>query len=404
MKRRTLDEVVTASLTCPSKQTGVPHCRTSKSVKYEGSRTGPDEHARRSAVSGNRDRARNGRVQRPASRAGEEHARQRGERPTSGAPTEPSERARTLDIAGKGGHELTLRVIAPDRPQGVYLHFHGGGFVSGSAEQSDRAFERIAQNTGLACIDVNYRLAPAHPYPAAWDDAEAAAMWLIENARTAFGTDALAIGGVSAGATLAAAVLVRLRERLGCTVFQAANLVFGNFDLSMTPSQTLLGADAVPVTTDNIRACTDAVAPRTGLRRDPDLSPMFADLRDLPAALFTVGTLDPFLDDTLFMHSRWVAAEIRPSWPSIPAAHTASRRFPSLSPIRRTTGSMPFCKGLVVNRPPRVLRHRVPQSPTTAESSRTSRYLRIEKFLGRREDVASGPNSARWASCSGSDP
>ncbi|WP_329288513.1 alpha/beta hydrolase [Streptomyces pseudovenezuelae] len=223
-------------------------------------------------------------------------------------PTKPSERARTLGIAGKGGHELTLRVIAPDRPQGVYLHFHGGGFVSGSAEQSDRAFERIAQNTGLACIDVNYRLAPAHPYPAAWDDAEVAAMWVIENARTAFGTDALAIGGVSAGATLAAAVLVRLRERLGCTVFQAANLVFGNFDLSMTPSQTLLGADAVPVTTDNIRSCTDAVAPRTGLRRDPDLSPMFADLRDLPAALFTVGTLDPFLDDTLFMHGRWVAA------------------------------------------------------------------------------------------------
>lgn len=223
-------------------------------------------------------------------------------------PTEPSERAHTLGIVGKGGHELTLRVIAPDRPQGVYLHFHGGGFVSGSAEQSDRAFERIAQNTGLACIDVNYRLAPTHPYPAAWDDAESAAMWAIENARIEFGTDVLAIGGVSAGATLAAAVLVRLRERLGCTVFQAANLVFGNFDLSMTPSQTLLGADAVPVATENIRACTDAVAPRTGLRRDPDLSPMFADLQDLPAALFTVGTLDPFLDDSLFMHSRWIAA------------------------------------------------------------------------------------------------
>ncbi|MFF0087034.1 alpha/beta hydrolase [Streptomyces canus] len=223
-------------------------------------------------------------------------------------PTEPSERARTLGIVREGGHELTLRVIAPDRPQGVYLHFHGGGFVSGSAEQSDQAFERIAQNTDLACIDVNYRLAPKHPYPAAWDDAESAAMWVIENAQTEFGTDALAIGGVSAGATLAASVLVRLRERLGFTGFQAANLVFGNFDLSMTPSQTLLGADAVPVATETIRACTDAVAPRTKLRRDPDLSPMFADLRDLPAALFTVGTLDPFLDDSLFMHSRWIAA------------------------------------------------------------------------------------------------
>jgi acetyl esterase/lipase len=113
---------------------------------------------------------------------------------------------------------------------------------------------------------------------------------------------------VSAGATLAASVLVRLRERRGSTGFQAANLAFGNFDLSMTPSQTLLGADAMPVSTDIIRACTDAVAPQSEQRQDPDLSPLYADLRDLPAALFTVGTVDPFLDDSLFMHARWIAA------------------------------------------------------------------------------------------------
>lgn len=223
-------------------------------------------------------------------------------------PTQPSERARTIRIAGRGGHELALRVIAPDRPKGVYLNFHGGGFVSGDAAQSDQELERIARNTELACIDVDYRLAPAHPHPAAWDDAESAALWLIDNAKSEFGTDALAIGGLSAGATLAASVLVRLRERFGSTGFQAANLVFGNFDLSMTPSQTLLGADAVPVSVDMIRACTNAVAPLSEQRQDPDLSPLFANLRDLPTALFTVGTLDPFLDDSLFMHARWIAA------------------------------------------------------------------------------------------------
>ncbi|MEV2221792.1 alpha/beta hydrolase [Nocardia vinacea] len=223
-------------------------------------------------------------------------------------PTMPSERAYTIRITGQGGHELALRVIAPDHPTGVYLHFHGGGFVHGREGQSDPVLERIARNANLACIGVDYRLAPMHPHPAAWDDAESAAMWLIENAESLFGTDALAIGGESAGANLAAAVLVRLRERCGSTGFQAANLVFGTFDLSMTPSQTLIGADAIPVPTEVIRTCTDAVAPRSEQRQDPDLSPLYANLRDLPSALFTVGTLDPFLDDSLFMHIRWVAA------------------------------------------------------------------------------------------------
>ncbi|MER7930117.1 alpha/beta hydrolase fold domain-containing protein [Streptomyces sp. NPDC096057] len=223
-------------------------------------------------------------------------------------PPEPSERARTIRIAGRDGHELALRVIAPDHPKGVYLHFHGGGFIGGGAAQSDRVLDRIARNTDLACIDVDYRLAPAHPYPAAWDDAHTAAMWLIENAHSEFGTDALAIGGESAGANLAVSVLVRLRARHGSTGFRAANLMFGNYDLSMTPSQTLLGADAVPVSTDVIQRCTSAVAPRREQRQDPDLSPLYADLQGLPAALFTVGTLDPFLDDSLFMHVRWTAA------------------------------------------------------------------------------------------------
>jgi len=219
-----------------------------------------------------------------------------------------SERARTVRVPGRNGHELDLRVVAPASPKGVYLHFHGGGFVSGTAAQSDQLLERIACATNLVCIDVDYRLAPRNPYPAAWDDAESAAVWLIENSMSEFGSDALAIGGESAGATLAAATLVRLRERYGSTGFQAANLIFGNFDLSMTPSQKLLGSDGVPVSTDIIRACTDAVAPHPEQRQDPDLSPLFADLRELPKALFTVGTLDPFLDDSLFMHARWIAA------------------------------------------------------------------------------------------------
>jgi acetyl esterase/lipase len=155
---------------------------------------------------------------------------------------------------------------------------------------------------------VEYRLAPEHPYPAAWDDAETAAVWLARHAEEEFGTGILAIGGESAGATLAAATLLRLRDRHSFTGFRAANLSFGNYDMSMTPSQTLLGRDAYPICTDAIEFCTNSFAPDRHQRRNPDVSSLYADLRDLPRALFTVGTLDPFLDDTLFMHARWVAA------------------------------------------------------------------------------------------------
>ena len=56
-----------------------------------------------------------------------------------------------------------------------------------------RCWKRIADNTGQAVVAVEYRLAPEHPYPAGPDDCEAAAVWLMQNARKEFGTDILTI-------------------------------------------------------------------------------------------------------------------------------------------------------------------------------------------------------------------
>ena len=81
-----------------------------------------------------------------------------------------SPRARVIAIDAPGGRKVELRIIAPDTPRGAYLAIHGGGLVMGSADQDDAMLERIADNTGLAAVSVEYRLAPQHPYPAAWDD------------------------------------------------------------------------------------------------------------------------------------------------------------------------------------------------------------------------------------------
>jgi acetyl esterase/lipase len=157
-------------------------------------------------------------------------------------------------------------------------------------------------------VSVDYRLAPEHPFPAGPDDCEAAALWLAGRAAAEFGTTRLWIGGESAGAHLALVTLLRLRDRHGLRPFAGANLAYGAYDLSMTPSQRRWGERNLVLSTPILGWFYDFFVPGPERRRDPDVSPLYADLAGLPPALLTVGTLDPLLDDTLFLHARWIAA------------------------------------------------------------------------------------------------
>ncbi len=233
-------------------------------------------------------------------------ARRQGRGPFPPAIISP--RARTIVIAGRHDNAIALRVIAPDRPRGVYLHIHGGGWVLGSSDLQDPMLERIADNTGLAVVSVEYRLAPEHPYPAGPDDCEAAAAWLVQNAKSEFGSEVLTIGGESAGGHLAAVTVLRMRDRYGYVGFRGANFVYGAFDLSMTPSQLAFGNRRLVLRTIDMQQFYNAFLPTIADRRMPDISPLYADLSGLCPALFSVGTSDALLDDTLFMHARWVAA------------------------------------------------------------------------------------------------
>ncbi len=262
-------------------------------------------------------------------------------------------KARTLEIGGPGG-PLPLRIIEPERePTGAFLHIHGGGWTLGGNDMQDARLDRLAHETGLTVVSVGYRLAPENPYPAAPDDCEAAALWLLgEMGRaTLGGVGELAIGGDSAGGHLAAVTLLRLRDRHGITgAFGAAVLQYGGFDLSMTPSQRLWGERNLVLSEPILNWFADQFLPMHDReqRRDPDISPLFAELSGMPPAIFTVGTQDALLDDTLFMEARWRAAghatELR-VWPEAPhgfislpmtvadAAQSAEHDF-----LRRTLG------------------------------------------------------------------
>ncbi|HSJ26729.1 MAG TPA: alpha/beta hydrolase [Acidimicrobiia bacterium] len=206
--------------------------------------------------------------------------------------------------------EIPVRVIRPTgATRGVYLHFHGGGWALGGPDHQDPRLVRLADATGQVVISVGYRLAPEHPYPAGPDDCEAAALAVIGRASADHGSDRITIGGESAGAHLAVVTALRLRDRHGFTGLRAANLLYGVFDLAVTPGARSFGSGPQVLTTDSIRWFVDQFAPGLDVS-SPDLSPVHADLVGMPPAIFTVGTNDPLLDDTLAMERRWRSSGI----------------------------------------------------------------------------------------------
>jgi acetyl esterase/lipase len=193
---------------------------------------------------------------------------------------------------------VRVRVLAPAEPRGTYLHLHGGGWTLGAADLQDVLLWELVEATGLAVASVEYRLAPEHPFPAGRDDCIAAARHLPHSGLPAPYT----IGGESAGAHLAVLTLAVVDH------FAGANLTYGAYDLSGTPSRRAY-RDTLVLTDGNMEWFTSNFLPGLDAegRRAPEISPLYADLSGMPPALFTVGTLDPLLDDSLFMAARWPA-------------------------------------------------------------------------------------------------
>lgn len=123
-------------------------------------------------------------------------------------------RVEDFSIAARDGYDLPMRLYAPSRDKlPVLLYFHGGGFTIGSIASHDVLCRQLAHLAGCAVISVDYRLAPEHKFPTAANDAWDALAWLSFHADDK-GLDGsrLAVGGDSAGGTLAAACAIQARD------------------------------------------------------------------------------------------------------------------------------------------------------------------------------------------------
>ena len=216
--------------------------------------------------------------------------------------------AENIDIENCDGHSIALRIFKPksDAARGTYLHIHGGGWALGSHDGQDERLQEIADNCALNCVSVDYRLAPENPYPAGPDDCETAAKWLLEGDHQ-LNTQVLSIGGESAGAHLSVLTMLRLRDDLGACPFHGVNLTAGVYDLGQSPSAKNWGTRKLILNTRDMQMFAAGYLQNGENMRDPDVSPFFADLHGMPPALFSVGTKDLLLDDSLLMASRWHA-------------------------------------------------------------------------------------------------
>ena len=224
--------------------------------------------------------------------------------------------------------------IAPGSDAGrVLLFFHGGGYCSGSILSHRRMVTEAGRAAGARALAVGYRLAPEHPFPAAFDDALVAWRFLQ---REGIAPARIAVGGDSAGGGLTIALINQLRES-GSAQPACAWLASPWTDLTMSGA-TLSTKDAADplIHKGYLVELADAYLSTRFDRTDTRVSPLYADLRGFPPALIQVGSDETLLSDaTRFAEAAGAAdvavmLEIWPrmihAWPLWNARLEAGRR------------------------------------------------------------------------------
>ncbi len=213
-----------------------------------------------------------------------------------------------VDANGVPGEWVTVAGSDPNRR---LLYVHGGGYVLGSPVTHRRLCEGIAAAGGCAVLNLDYRLAPEHPFPAAVDDAIAGLQFIQANGPDGEGAaEAVFVAGDSAGGGLTLATLLAARER-GVEQPNAAVGISAWTDLAITGESIQTRAENDPLITDSsmIHVMASAYLGDTAAT-DPLASPLYADYAGLPPLLLQVGDAEVLLSDTTRVTERARAAGV----------------------------------------------------------------------------------------------
>ena len=200
----------------------------------------------------------------------------------------------TLAAVDLGGVPGEWSIVPGSDASRVIMFFHGGGYCSGSIRSHRRMVSEAGRAAGMRTLAVGYRLAPENKFPAALDDAATAWRFLREQGVAA---EHIAIGGDSAGGGLTVALITRLRD--GQEQLPACAWLTSPWTNLTMSGSTLATKDAVDplIHKDYLGELADAYLPAGMNRKDPRVSPLYADLQGFPPTLIQVGSAETLLAD-----------------------------------------------------------------------------------------------------------
>ena len=184
------------------------------------------------------------------------------------------------------------------KPLPGLVFFHGGGWARGSLQTHDRLCRALANGAGCIVVSVDYRMAPEHTFPAAFDDSLAATRWVGEHAaELGIAPDRLAVGGDSAGGNLAAAVALAIRDEGGPRLVHQL-LIYPVTDHNFDTPSYVENAEGFMLTREAMRFYWRLYLNDPSEADDMRACPLRArDLGNLPPALIITAEYDPLRDE-----------------------------------------------------------------------------------------------------------
>lgn len=237
----------------------------------------------------------------------------------------PITQVETFDVPAAGG-AVTVRLYLDGddpAPRPTLIYMHGGGFVTCSIDSHDAYCRRLAQETGIAVLSVDYRLAPEHPYPAGFEDCRDVLVWAAGTTAGERGIDGtrLAVGGDSAGGAFAAALCLWARDTGGPKIVHQV-LIYPVVANDFTTPSYRENASGYFLTTEAMRWFWRQYLGAEERSVDAYAAPGVAsDLAELPPATIVTATFDPLRDEGADYARRLSTAGVAVEYRDYPAFH-----------------------------------------------------------------------------------